>query len=731
MAGYILKIMIENTHPPVWRRILVPERISFADLHEIIQIIFDWENEHLHGFSIPSKYITIDEDEPGWNGYHYMESKTLIEQFLLDNKWIRYTYDYGDEWRHKIIYEKTDETYDKRYASLLKFKGDSFREDSGGVWGEQDEDWNRIHFDKDTIAQRLEKNICPVRDDLKIEHAEGKRPMDLLNELLELFKQNVETAAKEYAIPDEKSRMTQKIDSWKEYVQLWEDTDGDAVSIEILPGCKTNEELLRDLGTKEAKDYCKYIQLPVKAGFGKDQMTETISKSFRDHPEYLLYVLYENEYKELIKWIKSPKEMKTGVVKERNIFIKALCLGLAEIEIQKQGGKACMQLSFASDLPQILLPLDKAYCRKTYAGIKAFSEKLQKIILCYGLIELESLYDMFCRIYHITMDRKNFNRYLYWHARFNNLVQTGFSGDGKSYVAGISLDIKNVLINMHKYADDLEYMEHSFKEIKQMSDDLSMKNDWFDCLFLNLHYQLQIDEEYAAEIIDDIYAAILNGESLSEVMDMVYQLLPKNMDLQGACELWTCIAGLMMELQLPMLKGRSREIYAREKGISPWEIGMLQKSEIEKDFPMQHMCDFPADIQEAMYNANNYASQQDLKQLLNYKADRKIKSEEFLYLLAEAHITACEFESAEKLIRELDGSSARGKKSAKVLKLRMKTGLEIMDEGEKENAFLGGTWTSESEIKQQPYVRNTPKIGRNDPCPCGSGKKYKQCCGKS
>lgn len=27
-------------------------------------------------------------------------------------------------------------------------------------------------------------------------------------------------------------------------------------------------------------------------------------------------------------------------------------------------------------------------------------------------------------------------------------------------------------------------------------------------------------------------------------------------------------------------------------------------------------------------------------------------------------------------------------------------------------------------------VRNEPKVGRNDPCPCGSGKKYKQCCGK-
>ena len=26
--------------------------------------------------------------------------------------------------------------------------------------------------------------------------------------------------------------------------------------------------------------------------------------------------------------------------------------------------------------------------------------------------------------------------------------------------------------------------------------------------------------------------------------------------------------------------------------------------------------------------------------------------------------------------------------------------------------------------------RTTPKVGRNDPCPCGSGKKYKKCCGR-
>jgi Predicted metal-binding protein related to the C-terminal domain of SecA len=31
---------------------------------------------------------------------------------------------------------------------------------------------------------------------------------------------------------------------------------------------------------------------------------------------------------------------------------------------------------------------------------------------------------------------------------------------------------------------------------------------------------------------------------------------------------------------------------------------------------------------------------------------------------------------------------------------------------------------------QQPYRRDENKVGRNDPCPCGSGKKYKKCCGK-
>lgn len=42
-----------------------------------------------------------------------------------------------------------------------------------------------------------------------------------------------------------------------------------------------------------------------------------------------------------------------------------------------------------------------------------------------------------------------------------------------------------------------------------------------------------------------------------------------------------------------------------------------------------------------------------------------------------------------------------------------------------------GRWYfhSSQDPKQEPTLRAQPKIGRNVPCPCGSGKKYKKCCG--
>ncbi|MEK9590903.1 MAG: SEC-C metal-binding domain-containing protein, partial [Gammaproteobacteria bacterium] len=51
-----------------------------------------------------------------------------------------------------------------------------------------------------------------------------------------------------------------------------------------------------------------------------------------------------------------------------------------------------------------------------------------------------------------------------------------------------------------------------------------------------------------------------------------------------------------------------------------------------------------------------------------------------------------------------------------------------------EHADVGSVVTNSDEsaapsAAPQPMTRAQPKVGRNDPCPCGSGKKYKQCHG--
>lgn len=41
-----------------------------------------------------------------------------------------------------------------------------------------------------------------------------------------------------------------------------------------------------------------------------------------------------------------------------------------------------------------------------------------------------------------------------------------------------------------------------------------------------------------------------------------------------------------------------------------------------------------------------------------------------------------------------------------------------------------GKWYYNSKLPLNDTITNTDKVGRNDACPCGSGKKYKKCCGK-
>ena len=163
MPGYVLKVTLENTHPPVWRRVVIPERIHFGDLHEIIQTIFGWENDHLHTFItperdmflIPSRELDFETDYP--------ETDFLVDDLFEHHKWLRYVYDFGDDWQHKVELEKKDPAYSLRFAEVLKARGDGFEEDSGGVFQNMGEDSCRVPFSMEKTNRELEQLTFPVR----------------------------------------------------------------------------------------------------------------------------------------------------------------------------------------------------------------------------------------------------------------------------------------------------------------------------------------------------------------------------------------------------------------------------------------------------------------------------------------------------------------------------------------------------------------------------------------
>ena len=56
--------------------------------------------------------------------------------------------------------------------------------------------------------------------------------------------------------------------------------------------------------------------------------------------------------------------------------------------------------------------------------------------------------------------------------------------------------------------------------------------------------------------------------------------------------------------------------------------------------------------------------------------------------------------------------------------------MDAFDAGAARSAAAASPFASKRQGENVTVVRTSPKVGRNDPCPCGSGKKYKQCCGR-
>ena len=112
MNGIIqLKITLDETEPPIWRRVLVDKQTTFFELHHIIQIAMGWENCHLYEFNF-NNYRIGDPDEEfvdfGFGRDKLLDaSDVTLGSLITDTKEkFSYEYDFGDGWRHNIAVEK-------------------------------------------------------------------------------------------------------------------------------------------------------------------------------------------------------------------------------------------------------------------------------------------------------------------------------------------------------------------------------------------------------------------------------------------------------------------------------------------------------------------------------------------------------------------------------------------------------------------------------------------------
>ena len=113
-----LKVTILYTKPPVWRRLVLPDTLTFWELHFALQLAFGWENAHLFEFSTgrgsPGDFLTgtppvrpgEEDDMPEW--WRDPRQVPLAEILRAPKDKVSYVYDMGDHWEHQLVVEKAE-----------------------------------------------------------------------------------------------------------------------------------------------------------------------------------------------------------------------------------------------------------------------------------------------------------------------------------------------------------------------------------------------------------------------------------------------------------------------------------------------------------------------------------------------------------------------------------------------------------------------------------------------
>ena len=134
MGAYQLKIMIKGSKPPIWRRILVPEGITFDNMHQIIQTAYGWSGQSQYQFEFRSEKVrVISNDQDHSEKFLSITKDETIDKLVKNANKFTYTYKTEVPWEFSLQMEEVLEDYNEDFAKIIKFKGDNPFEGCGGL----------------------------------------------------------------------------------------------------------------------------------------------------------------------------------------------------------------------------------------------------------------------------------------------------------------------------------------------------------------------------------------------------------------------------------------------------------------------------------------------------------------------------------------------------------------------------------------------------------------------
>ncbi len=108
-----LRIELLEVVPLVWRRVLVPDQWTLANLHQYLQWVMGWTDSHAHEFQVGEGLVAPDwwireawseEDASRYRDERRVSVATVVSE-LGPRGELEYRYDMGDGWEHRILIE--------------------------------------------------------------------------------------------------------------------------------------------------------------------------------------------------------------------------------------------------------------------------------------------------------------------------------------------------------------------------------------------------------------------------------------------------------------------------------------------------------------------------------------------------------------------------------------------------------------------------------------------------